>query len=88
MIDPDPPWHVARLSARKSDLMSMKEIAAKAGVTYQYVRELRAGTEKSKPPFPKAFTKLGVSPLWHRHEINQWIFQRDRFRETGQKLWK
>ena len=82
------PFYLARASYKKGDLLTMKQIAEKAGVDYQYIRALRCGDEKSKPPFPRPYTQLGQSPLWIRNEINVWIFHRDRYRETGRRMWE
>lgn len=66
------PFVFARLDIGDDDLVTMTDIAGMIGLSYQYIRSLACGTERSRVPFPEAFTQLGGSKLWLRSEILRW----------------
>jgi len=67
------PFLFARNTVNADDLWSMQDIARESGYSYQYIRSLACGVEKTRPPFPRAYTKVGRSPMWKRDTVWKWI---------------
>jgi hypothetical protein len=57
--------------------MTMRDIAREAGVSYWYIRALACGDERSIPPFPRPYTKIGRSPVWASDTVWRWIEKRE-----------
>lgn len=67
------PFVLARNSVSADELLTMKQISDIVGISYWMVRALACGVEKSRVPFPEAYTKIGRSPLWKRVDIENWV---------------
>lgn len=72
MAEEKTPFVLARNSVSADELLTMKQIAAMLDISYWMVRALACGAEKTRVPFPQAYTKLARSPLWKRHTIEEW----------------
>lgn len=74
------PWELARNYIKSTDVVGMRDIARIANLSYWYVRALACDAERSRPPFPKPYTKRGNRNFWLRADVQNWVVEREQLR--------